>query len=268
MQVTPEQSKWTLVSSNIAYLIPAMTTLYKMYKAELNKQDGSTLVILFAFVALMSSWSYHSCRSDLTEEHIKTDKSAYQPGSEGIPNCATCPPTTMTWVNQLPGSADPMTFEVARLLDHLLAIYTLVIVLIHVVPLKEKVRKLVMIVALLWLILFLSGGNEAAALIPAFLALILLIVFWYCIWNNNDKGFFTRNTCWTFAVILMILAGVSFKIMSTPYWFWHSNWHFTSALACAFLISKTAICYQDVDIWKAEFPPAMWNLFSSPEACR
>ena len=70
------------------------------------------------------------------------------------------------------------------------------------------------------------------------------------------------------AFILMIGAGIVFKVSDEPYWLKHSLWHIFGALSAAFLISKTAICYQDVDYQKLKVPKAIKVFLSEPWQCK
>ncbi len=270
MNVTSQQSKYTLCLSNLAYLFPASIVLYKMIRPgdnKLNKADGSSLIILFIFVAIFSSWSYHSCRSDLTSNG-KFDKNATHTTLNFQNTCQTCPDSTMSFVNSFPGSNEPMSFQLSRFIDHYTAILTLVMVILHTIPLHEKIRKLLLVISLLWMILFLSAGNEAFALVPAILMLIMLLIFWFMIRKNKESGFFTRNKIWALSFVFMIAAFICFKIDSEPYWMNHSQWHIYGSIAAGLLLSKTAICYADINLDQIHIPTTMLNMFTNPYECR
>jgi hypothetical protein len=234
---------------------------------KLNKSDGSSLIILFIFVAIFSSWSYHSCRSDLTAEG-KFNKSATQATVNIQNKCQTCPDSTMSFVNSFPGSNDAMSFELSRFIDHFTAILTLVMVILHTIPLHEKIRKLLLVISLLWMILFLSAGNEAFALVPAILMLIMLLIFWFMIRKNKETGFFTRNKIWSLSFVFMIAAFICFKVESEPYWLNHSLWHCFGSIAAGLLLSKTALCYADINLDQIRIPTPMLNMFTNPYECR
>jgi hypothetical protein len=266
MNVTPNQSKYTLCISNLAYLFPASVTVYKMLKSKLDVSDGSSLIIMFTFVGLFSSWSYHSCRADLTLDS-KIDKSAIHANYDQIEKCATCPDSTMAIVNYIPGSSDKMSFQLSRFIDHFTAIFAIIIVILHTVPVHEKIRKLFIIISMVWMILFLSGSNEIVSLIPAMLLLLLLIVFWFMIRKNKENTFFTRNKMWSLSLIFIFAAIYCFKISDEPYWLKHSLWHVFGAISAGLLISKTAICYQDIHLDKINLPKEMRTLFTNPQHC-
>jgi hypothetical protein len=174
----------------------------------------------------------------------------------------------MSFVNQLPGANDPMSFQLSRYIDHLTAMFALIMTVLHVIPLHEKIRKLLLVISLLWIILFLSGGNESIALIPSFLLLVLLIVFWFTIRGNKEKGFFTRNKMWALSVVFMVAAVVCFKIVDEPYWIMHSLWHIFSSFSAALLLASSALCFQSINLDQIKFPRAMLALFTNPYECR
>jgi hypothetical protein len=234
----------------------------------MDKVDGFQLVLLFTFITFFSSWSYHMCRADLSIR-AGHDMCEASHASSGIADCATCPDNTMTWIHKLPGGSDnPISFELSRFIDHLLATFGLLMVFIHVVPISEKIRKLIMVISLIWMVLFLSGGNDAIAVLPAFISFILVMVFWFkTSKHNTEKGFYTRNKAWGLSVVSCVLAVVFFKFDTEPYWLKHSLWHILGAVSGALLLTKTAMCYQDVNVKHMDLPAAFLSVFTNPKEC-
>jgi hypothetical protein len=266
---SPDHSshKWVLVLSNLAYLLPAGVAAFKMFKPtgrQMNKQDGTQLISLFVFITFFSSWSYHMCRADLS---IRNDACVVQP-EINTQGCAVCPNNSMSWIHALPGSGERMSFDLSKFIDHFLAIFTLFMVIIHVIPIAEKLRKLIMVVSMIWMILFLSGGNDFLAGLPALIGVILMMLFWFNIHHQSGKQFVSRNKVWSLAVLSVIAAFVFFKFDTEPYWLKHSLWHIMGAVAAALLISKTAGCYEDIDTSAVDIPPWMQNIFIVPDECK
>jgi len=256
--------KWFLVASNVSYVVPAIVCLYKMRlgaRRRLDGYDGGQLMVLFLFVAFFSSWSYHSCRADLNPS------STYD---ADIPPCAVCPSdNTVSWAKGLPGASFPMTYQLSRFVDYFLASFTVFMTLLVVIPLHSKLRQFLLILAMVWIVMFLMTGNEAVALLPSLLALILVVVFWWAVACGADdsQGWFTRNKAWAVATVFMIAAVACFLIVKEPYAITHSLWHIFSALAAAFLLMRTATCYQDIrdDV---KLPEWCRSLFTDPESCK
>ena len=269
--LSSEGHKWFLVLSNLSYLLPAGVTAYKMFKpkgSQMNKHDGAELIILFIFVAFFGSWSYHSCRADLAVS-TGVDVCEKKADNTKIPPCKVCPKTTLSWVYELPGSSNErMTYEISRFIDHFAATFTLLMVVIHTIPITEKLRKLIMVVSIIWVIICLSGGNDAFALLPSLMVVIVLLVFWFSLRDQKPKGFYTRNKAWTSALVCTSAALFFFNVHTEPYWLHHSLWHILGATGAAFLISKTAGCYQDIDTTKFEPTEWMKHIFVTPNECK
>lgn len=264
MTVTAQESKDILVYSNLSYLLPAVTTLYKLSQDDFNGYDASGMTVLFLYVGLISSWSYHSCRADLTIAS-NTNTNAILASTTNIPACTECPnDTPLTVTKEFPGAQQPINFGLAKFIDQFTAILTLIVVIIQVIPLHNSLRKFVMLISVLWLLFFLSSGNEGAALVPALLALLLLFVFWFMSWNANR---ISRNVSWIIAFVLLVAAVWVFKVQDEPYYLHHSLWHIFSALSSTFLILQTANCYKNIDLDKVTFPRFMENLFVPPYEC-
>lgn len=257
-------NKWFTVASNVSYLLPAGVCAYKMTTKEerrLDKYDGAELITLFLFVAFFSSWSYHSCRADLSpnDEVDRID----------IPPCEVCPmDNSMSWTTYLPGSDSEMNFQIARFIDYFLAIFTIIIVLITVLPFHDRLRKFIMVFSVIWMMLFLSTGNEWFALIPAMILFLFMLLFWFTLRKQKECRFWTRNKIWMLALIFMLAAITCFKISPEPYWLKHGLWHIFGAISVAFLIGKTASCYQDVDLDQIDFPDWMRAIFVAPGFCK
>lgn len=268
---SPEQHKWVLVLSNLSYLLPAGVVGYKMFKPngrQMSKQNGTELIALFGFLTFFGSWSYHSCRADLSISS-GIDINEIDPNPAKLPPCDICPDNTMTWINDTPGaSSEKMTYEIARFIDYFVATFTLLMVIIHVVPISEKARKLIVILSMIWMIMFLSGGNETIALLPSLMSVIVLIIFWFRIRNHKEKGFYTRNKVWTSALICFILAVSFLKWNNEPYWLMHSLWHIFGAIGAALLLSRTVGCYQDINENQIDIPKWMQSVFNTPNSCK
>jgi hypothetical protein len=269
--LNPEGNKWFLVLTNLSYLLPAGVTAYKMFKPngrQMNKQDGTELIALFVFLTFFGSWSYHSCRADLSISS-GIDICEDTANSTKIKPCEVCPETSLSWVHELPGSSEEkMTYEISRFIDHFAATFTLLMVVIHVIPISEKLRKLIMIIAMIWMLICLSGGNEGFATIPALLSVMILLLFWFSIRTQKETGMYTRNKAWSLAIISTALALVFFEFQNQPYWLYHSLWHILGAVGAAFLISKTAGCYEDVDTSTVKLSEWMKNIFITPNECK
>ena len=265
----PEHNKWLLVLSNLSYLMPAGVTAYKMFKPTgriMNRTDGSELIVLFLFIAFFSSWSYHSCRADVSFES-GIDVCENKPDVNKLDQCAICPKNSISWVEDLPGSDGGVSLQIAKFIDHFLALFVLIMVMIHIIPIKEKLRKLIMVISMIWMILFLSANNDVFAGIPVIIATILVLLFWFTLRKQKSKSFYNRNVAWGLAIVCTILAAVFFKWDNEPYWIKHSLWHIMGALGAVFLISKTAGCYQDVDIADVDLPEWMKKIFITPGEC-
>ena len=268
LSCNPHLHKWVLVLSNLAYLAPASVTLFKIYEGVIAPMDGAPLITLFGFITFFGSWSYHSCRADLAintntdpcQEQARAAQAKIQP-------CDHCPPNSMTWVNNIPGARkeDPLTFQLAHFVDYFLAEFTLLMVLIHVLPISCKARKLIMVFCMVWIIMFLSGGNEAFALLPSLLFVCIMIVFWaFTSRHQVDNGqFYTRNKAWTLATLSVILATVFFKFDGEPYWLKHSLWHIFGGLSAALLLSKSASGYEDINKKDMQLPRFLARVLKS-----
>jgi hypothetical protein len=268
--INEEANKWFLVLSNLSYLLPTGVTAYKMFKPtgkQMNKIDGSELIILFLFVTFFSSWSYHTCRGDIAiETGIDPEELKSNIPPEDL--CKECPnPTSMSWTSSLPGSKQDPSLHITKFIDHFLAIFTLFMVLIHVVPISEKMKKLFMVIGLVWMVLFLSCGNDLFAAIPVLLSSVIVLVFWWKIRNHQEKTKFNRNTAWSLSLLSTILAFVFFKIDTEPYWLKHSLWHILGAVAGALLLTRTASCYEGVKSDEVKIPKWMQMIFSTPNEC-
>lgn len=268
--IGPQENKWFLVLSNLSYLLPTGVTFYKMTKkgkGRMNSADGSELIILFLFVTFFSSWSYHTCRGDIAIER-GDDPEELDPSIPKEDLCKECPnQTSMSWACDLPGSGVDTSLQLSKFIDHFLAIFTLFMVLIHVVPISEKVRKLFMIISLVWMVLFLSCGNDIIAAVPVLFASIVLLVFWWTIRKQQKKETMDRNTVWSLSILSSVLAFVFFKFDTEPYWLKHSLWHIMGAVSGALLISKTASCYEGINTDQVDIPHWMQKLFSTPNEC-
>jgi hypothetical protein len=266
---SPDQSRWLLTLTNLSYLLPATVATYKMTKPNgprMDKSDGTTLVALSLFITFFSSWSYHSCRGELSISS-GTDLHQRSSSSQHLDSCDVCPPNTMTWVNNVPGSTEETTFQVSRFIDHLMAIFILIVVFVQVVPMKEKLRKLIIILSLLWMVLFLSSGNTAFASLPLLIVTFLWIIFWFVIRKQKSESFVNRNNTWGLSVVFTALAFSFFRIWDEPYAIHHSLWHIFGAIGGALLLSQTAGCYEDIDTSKLDLPVWMKGIFMSPKEC-
>ncbi len=255
--------KWFLVGSNAFYILPAGTVLYKMLWTngrKLDRYDGTGLLVLYLFVALIASPSYHCCRSDLSSNNDSDTVS--------IGNCSTCPrDNTMAWTSLLPGSEMELNFQVSKIVDYLSAMMLTLETLLLVMPLQAKLRQCILVISIIWMVLFLSTGNEMIALLPNLLAMILLLFFWWTVRKVPEKGPFTRNRVWGAAFVCLILAGIFFKIVREPYYVFHSLWHILGAIAAALLLSKLCACYEGIDDKDIDFPKWMDTLFTRPNEC-
>ncbi len=270
MSCNPQFHKWVIVLSNLAYLAPATVALFKMQTGEITPMDGAPMVALFGFITFFGSWSYHSCRADLAI-HTNTDpcQETSRRNVEKIQPCDKCPANTMTWVNDIPGARkeDPLTFQLAHFIDYFLAEFTLLVVLIHVLPISDKARKLIMVLSMVWIIMFLGGGNEAFALLPSLLFVCIMIVFWAFTSAHEKKcgQFYTRNKAWTLATLSVVLATVFFKVDKDPYWLKHSLWHVFGGLSAALLLTKPAGNYEDIDTKDLKLPALLRRLLKEYE---
>jgi hypothetical protein len=257
--------KWFVVASNASYVLPAGVCAYKMLKRNGRRMDpyeGTSLIILFLFVAFFASWSYHICRADLGVSN-DTD-------TVNIPPCENCPTNnTMGWTQHLPGSDAAYNYQTARFIDHFMAMFTIVVVLITVVPFHDRIRKLILILTIVWMILFLSTGNESFALVPSVFLTLFLFLFWFTLrYQRENSEKLTRNRSWSLAVVFFALAITCFKISPEPYWLKHGLWHIFGAIATAFLLFKTASCYQDVNLNEIHFPSWLEYVFVKPGYCK
>ncbi len=258
-------TKWVVVTSNVAYLFPPIVCWWKMTRApnrRMDKFEGWSIIVLFVFIAIFSSWSYHVCRADLGESNDLD--------TVHIAPCETCPTggNTMAWTSNLPGSTQDLNFQTSRFIDYLLATFAVVFVLMCVIPLHNRLRLLLIIVTLCWMVLFLSTGNDSVALLPALMMLIFLGLFWYSLRCQKSNEFWTRNKMWTLAVVCFAAAVTALKVAEGQFWIWHSLWHVFSALGAALLLMKTSSCYQDVNLKSVDFPRWMESMFVRPGACK
>jgi len=258
-------TKWIVVTSNIAYLFPPIVCWWKMTRApnrRMDKFEGWSVITLFVFIAIFSSWSYHVCRADLGESNSVENVH--------IPPCDTCPKdgNTMAWTSGLPGSTQDLNYQTSRFIDYLLATFAVVFVLICVIPLHNRLRLLLIIITLCWMVLFLSTGNDWVSLLPALMMLIFLFLFWYTLRRQESKEFWSRNKVWTLAVVSFVAAVSCLKISPSAYFVSHSLWHIFSALGAGLLIFKTASCYQDVNLRDVDFPKWMEQIFVQPGECK
>lgn len=271
--LSPNQHKWFLVLTNLSYLLPGGVTAYKIFQPpgqRMNAYSGTELISLFGFLTFFASWSYHQCRADLS---ITTGVDVCQtnPKTVDIPPCEVCPKNnTLSWVSELPGSTQPMNYQISRFIDHLFATFTIFMTIIHVLPIHDKIRKLCIILTLIWMVIFLSAGNEALALVPSLISFMVLIIFWYSIRRSGNKSnvFFSRNKTWVLALLSMTLAVSFFQWDDEPYWLKHSLWHILGAISAALLISKSADNYQDIDTAKFEIPYFLRSVLQDPTTCK
>lgn len=246
--------KWVLVLSNLAYLFPVGVLSMKMLNKSRNKTTELSLISLLLFVTFFSSWSYHTCKAHFEHNQPRCD--------------FVCPQNSMSWTNGIGGNPhSKMTFDLSKLLDHLFAMFTLLMVVIHVIPIAEGVRKFMIVISLIWMMMFLTNGNEILATLPALLAFLLLVSFWFVIRNEKSTKTYNRNAAWSIAMFLSMLAFTFYQVDTEPYWLKHSLWHILSGISAAFLMSKTAGCYEDVDTENIQIPNWMNKLFTHPSRC-
>ena len=265
LSISEEDNKWFLILSNLSYLLPAGVTFYQMYKkrgSKMDKFDGWSLIVLFLFITFFSSWSYHQCRGDVViDEGIDPEQLSPNLSEEAL--CTECPSTTMNWTS----GSDDLTLHLTKFIDHFLAMFTIFMVIIYVIPISEKFRKFFIIMSLVWFVLFLSTGNDMIAALPILFASIVLIMFWALVFKKQDTGGYDRNIAWSLSLISTILAFVFFKWDTEPYWLKHSLWHMLGAFAGAFLLSKMAYCYDGVHTEKLKVPRWMQAIFVTPQEC-
>jgi hypothetical protein len=259
-----EANNRMLVLSNLAYLIPVAVVGRNMYSsAKMNHVHGATLILLFLYITFVSSWSYHECRAEFVVDDGFDSSSEYiDPGSK----CSSG--STVAWMGGLPGSEGELTFQLSQYLDHLVAVFTLFMVLIHVVTMDSTVRKLSMVASLLWIATFLSVENSMFAVLPIFVALLAFLSFWYVVSAHQTANYRRKRfVAWGLASISLALALVFFQLHDEPYWLHHSLWHIFGALGAAFILSRSADCYQEINTRKVKLQNWMVPVFDSPAEC-
>jgi hypothetical protein len=252
--MSPGADKWFLILSNLAYLFPVGVVLYKWLMhspsqpAKISGIVATQMIILLTFVALVSSWSYHACRGDVSEaEGIDIDE--INPYEAELKACATCPNkpyNTLTWGTHIPGGK-PVDLNVSKFIDHFFALFVILFVLMYSLPLKNHVRGVLLVISMTWMAWMLAASNDGAAFLPILFVTILFIGFWRNIRKSSGvKGagfqgeWIGRNQAWGTAVACIFLAGIFFVVISRPYWLMHSLWHVFGALAAGFLLMKHA----------------------------
>jgi len=262
---SPLVHKWILVTSNVAYLVPAAVVLYHMVKRHGRRMDvfiGVELLLVFAFVTFFTSASYHMCRADLAIQENVDPKEVRIRGDDKLDSCLSCPPNTMSWVGNLPGSTHPVAYNVSKTYDHIFATFALLLVMINIIPLKQNFKQLIIIVSLIWLSLFLEGGNTWVAGLPILCVVVLVIVFW--ITTRKHIGG-VRNVVWILAIVFTVLAFVCYVL--EPYWMMHSLWHIFGAVAGALLLAQTAGCYENMR-GTVVLPRFLKTIFKAPKTCQ
>lgn len=250
-----------LILTNLCYLVPVLVTAFKVKKSPRGVLfEEGVILIVFLLITFFTSWSYHECRGD-TLRNMNSDIKEVS-SDVHIPPCTRCKDTTMNWVQYLPWSDDELTFNALKFADYFMAMYALILCILYVLPLKECVKRLFIVTSTLWLVLFLSAGNDRLSLAPLLLLLIMLAVFWYfsaqCVPRYSP-----RNVVWGLSLGLFVMACVFFEIDKEPYWLKHSLWHICGAFGLSLLLSKSAARFEDIDIdrFKEVIPDDLRGLF-------
>lgn len=253
--------KYVLVCSNVAYLIPAGVVLYKLVKPHGRRIDifiGVELILVFLFVAVFTSTSYHLCRADLCiKEDIDPEEIKIN-SDKTLNPCLTC----SSWVKKIPFSSTEVTYSLSKTYDHLFAMFVLLLVIINIIPLRQNFKQLIIIVSLLWMSTFLESGNDVVASLPVILVSILFFIFWLSVRVNISK---IRVITWSLAMVTMVISFILYCL--EPYWLMHSLWHIFGAITGALLLSQTAGCYENV-FGKIVLPKFVKPLFKLQENCK
>jgi len=238
--------------SNLAYLLPVIVIIYKLCPGcgqSIDPFIGAELIVVFLVITLFTSTSFHMCRDDIRTNPPQED-------DDKDLNCKECNFTTMSWTKFLPGASHAITYQTIRLLDHFIAWFSIILVLVNIIPLKDNIKQMCIILSIIWLLFFLPTCNDIAAVMPVLALTTLFFIFWITV----RKGINTlRNIVWGMAVITCIVSLICYTCGT--YWLSHSCWHVFGAITVTLLLMQTAGGYENVNLTTVRFGPCMEIFF-------
>lgn len=208
-----------LVWTNVAYVIPAMMTIYQMTKKRghrMNKYQGMSFICLFLFISFFSSWCYHSCQCSNDIRKV-------------------------CYLHRLSGSDNEPTMEILKYVDYFIALFTLMLLLVHVLPLSDAMKLLCINLSVIWFTLWLMVGFKYVASAPVVIIFVLALIFWIMMKTNP-------------LILILLLLCIMISLIcyaSSPgekyYWVIHSLWHVFSALTLALLLYQYTCCHDNLE---------------------
>lgn len=233
-----------LLLTNLSYLVPAVVLAFKARRiyGTVSLEEG-IIMIIFLLITFFTSWSYHQCRG-FHAAHSHGDFNQHNVEMP-ISQCAACHNTPMSWLEHMPFSQARLKYFMLKFDDYFMAMFSIVATILYVTPFRECVKRLFLVVTVVWLLLFLSVQNDTLALLPVLAIMALFFLFWYSVYPYNKDPW--RNYAWGSAVSFLVLAVFFFEIDKEPYWLKHSLWHIMGGLGIAFVLAKSAGRYEDID---------------------
>lgn len=256
-----------LMFTNLMYLVPALVVAIKAKKEKGTAlMEEGVILIVFFLITFFCSWSYHQCRGDKLREYEMDLTEQY--ASHNIPACSKCDKTTLNWLEKLPFSRQKLRFVMLKFIDYFMATFSLIVSLLYILPLRECIKRLILVVTIVWMILFLSVDNDTLTLLPLLFLMTTLLLFWY--YSRNACSDKKRNVVWGLGVITFFVAITFYEFDKEPYWIKHSLWHIFGAISISLFLSKTAVRYENIDIDKfySNLPKDLKPIFKTvPNVC-
>lgn len=219
--------------SNIAYIIPVIVVMINF-----PKHHNIHILALFTFILLCSSTSYHMCRGECNEF----------PKHRGLNLCQEETPICRL------RSKRSTLFEL-RDMDYVVAIMSMAIVFVTIVPLKLYIRIGYIVIVGLWLMFNIDStsayeSNKMMLLTIPLIPMSILICLIPLVFKN-DTASQRIKWVWICGIIMFFLAGLCFlNVLHDSYTVNHSLWHIFSAISVAVIISVSQQNSEHIDVSK------------------
>lgn len=208
--------------SNLAYILPVIVVMLQFHK-----YANIHILILFMFILLCSSTSYHMCRGECNNF----------PNHRGT---SICPDETPICRLRCKRST---LFEL-RDMDYTVAIMSMTIVFVTILPLKRWIKIAYILLMVVWLILNIDStsaySSDKIILLTLPLIPITVLICTLPLVFKRDTASQRRRWIWTLSIFMFLIAGLCFlNLIHESYSVNHSLWHVFSAISVAIIISVT-----------------------------
>jgi hypothetical protein len=225
-----------LLFSNIAYMSPAVVALYKGFVSKtLNVPSAIEIAAFSTFVTFITSWNFHECRSNLASIEGDAEEQSGSINAEYTP----CPDTGRMWLK--------MCYGETRNIDNIFAIFTMLLIILHIVPLRDSVRSIYRTFGFLYIVFVILsvGPNDGSVIagLPVMIALLAFVLpYLWVTRKRRDKESHIRRLTWSLSACFSIVAFVMFA-MNEKFWLYHSLWHIFGGLSGALLVAGASSGY-------------------------